>query len=316
MDNKNEGRSDSDDRDALRRSGVPLGNGSGALSGGNSSRSVSANECPIPRGGVIVMAIAQDAVSGRNTSVVLASSWRCGPITEQGICLVLRAQKRVSLPPLNKLILVREGMLAVDATPDRKKFQVLDFMLPGDVISGSMMVSTPKLSLRALTTTELFLLDGLGKNQDLLAKEWQFVTTRCFRQLARLNIHQMMIGRLETEARVASFILAFALRSRRSALSDGANIVVELPMSRVDIANYLVINCDTLSRTMMRFSNRGLFKRNNRHAIRILDLTQLKHMTPIASMIEGVFTEIDSIGDDQAAEYLIDECKVNTPLLV
>ena len=65
-----------------------------------------------------------------------------------------------------------------------------------------------------------------------------------------MNIHQLMIGRLETEPRVAPSILGLALRN---VCEDTPEISVALPMSCTDIANYLVINCDTLSRTMMRF---------------------------------------------------------------
>jgi CRP/FNR family transcriptional regulator, anaerobic regulatory protein len=223
-------------------------------------------------------------------------------ICAQGSCLVLRAQKRVPLPPANKLIVLREGMLAIDAMPAKGKLQVLDFMAAGDVISMSTMLSTSRISLRAITTTELFMLDDPEVFQTVPVHEcWQFLIGRCFRQLARLNIHQLMIGRLETEARVASFILAFALRNvRERTLDDTAQIPVTLPMSRVDIANYLVINCDTLSRTMMRFCDCGLIERVSRHAIRVIDFNALKHKSPISSLLSEVFMKMD---DDQEGTF-------------
>ena len=106
---------------------------------------------------------------------------------------------------------------------------------------------------------------------------WSFLNAQCMYQLARANIHQLMIGRLETEQRVASFILDLALRALRE---DTPEISVALPMSRTDIANYLVINCDTLSRTMMRFCDCGLLERENRHAIRVVDLDGAKEEIP------------------------------------
>ncbi|WP_334434726.1 hypothetical protein [Bradyrhizobium sp. AZCC 1610] len=39
-----------------------------------------------------------------------------------------------------------------------------------------------------------------------------------------------------------------------------------------DIANYLVINCDTLSHAVMRFCDCGLIERESRHGIRIIDV--------------------------------------------
>jgi hypothetical protein len=115
---------------------------------------------------------------------------------------------------------------------------------------------------------------------------WAFLNAQCMNQLARANIHQLMIGRLETEARVASFILGLALRAIRE---DTSEISVALPMSRTDIANYLVINCDTLSRTMMRFCDCGLLERENRHAIRVTDLDALRKKSPLASLLSAVF---------------------------
>jgi CRP/FNR family transcriptional regulator len=221
-------------------------------------------------------------------------------ICAQGSCLVLRAQKRVALPPANKLIVLRNGMLAIDAMPAKGKLQVLDFMVPGDVISVSTMLSTSRISLRAITKTELLMLDDPEMFQTVPVHEcWKFLIGQCFRQLARLNIHQLMIGRLETEARVASFILAFALRNvRERTLDDIARIPIALPMSRVDIANYLVINCDTLSRTMMRFCDCGLIERVSRHAIRVNDFRALKEKSPIASLLVEVFMKVDGSQDE------------------
>lgn len=208
-------------------------------------------------------------------------------ICAQGDCLHLRPQQRVPLPPSNKVIMLREGMLAIDAMPAKGKLQVLDFMVGGDVVSASAVLPTPRVSLRAITSASLVALDPPEFYRALPAHDyWTFLMTRCFNQLARVNIHQLMIGRLETEPRVASFLLALALRDARG---DPSRISVALPMSRNDIANYLVINCDTLSRTMMRFCDSGLIERESRHAIRVVDLEALTKKSPIASLLSAVF---------------------------
>src|SRR5690348_8260991 len=64
-------------------------------------------------------------------------------IRGQADCLQLRPQQRVPLPPAEKIIVLREGMLAVDAMPAKGKLQVLDFLVAGDVISASTVLSTP-----------------------------------------------------------------------------------------------------------------------------------------------------------------------------
>ena len=91
-----------------------------------------------------------------------------------------------------------------------------------------------------------------------------------------------MIGRLEIEPRVASFILALAYSYGSG---HSANTTVSLPMSRADIANYLVINSDTLSRTMMKFAALGLIERISRHNIRVLDIDGLRTRSPLARLL-------------------------------
>ena len=205
----------------------------------------------------------------------------------QGDCLRLRPQQRVALPPAEKVIVLREGMLAIDAMPAKGKLQVLDFLVAGDVVSASTLLPTPGVSLRAITSASLVSLDHPAVDRAVPAHEyWTFLIAQCLNQLARVNIHQLMIGRLETEARVASFVLGLALRNLRE---GSPKVSVPLPMSRTDIANYLVINCDTLSRTMMRFCDCGLIERESRHAIRVIDLDGLRKKSPLASLLSAVF---------------------------
>jgi CRP-like cAMP-binding protein len=207
-----------------------------------------------------------------------------------GACLHLRAQQRVPVPPSDKVIILREGMLAVDAMPTKGKLQVLDFLVAGDVVSASTVLATPRVSLRAITPASLVALESAGAQPEPSPDYWPFLMGQCTNQLARAYVHQLMVGRLETEARVASFILALALRDFRE---ERRSITVALPMSRDDIANYLVINCDTLSRTMSKFCDSGLIKRESRHEVRIIDLPALKKRTPLASLISSVFMNSD-----------------------
>ena len=209
-------------------------------------------------------------------------------ICAEGDCLHLRPQQRVPVPPGDKVIVLREGMLAVDAMPAKEKLQVLDFLVAGDVVSVSTVLPTPRVSLRAITSASLVAVESAELSQTLSVHDyWGFLMAQCTNQMARAHIHQLMTGRLETEPRVASFILALALRS---ANENRHSTTVALPMSRDDIANYLVINCDTLSRTMMKFCDVGLIERESRHAIRVVDFDALKKKSPLSALLSSFFT--------------------------
>ncbi len=196
--------------------------------------------------------------------------------------------------------MLREGVLAIDAMPAKGKLQILDFLVPGDVVSAWIVLCPRRVSLRAITKASLGFLDPKAIDFSMAGDDyWSFLFAQCQNQLARVNIHQLMIGRLETESRVASFLLALALRNRRGGVQD---LNLSLPMSRTDIANYLVINSDTLSRVMMRFTVLGLIERANRHTVRIIDLDKLMKASPIAALLSAVFEPEGSQRESRFAE--------------
>ena len=218
----------------------------------------------------------------------------------QGERVQLRSQQRLPLPSAGATIVLREGVLAIDAMPAKGKLQILDFLVPGDVVSASIGLCPRRVSLRAITKASLVFLDPKAIDFNVAAHDyWSFLFARCQNQLARVNIHQLMIGRLETESRVASFLLALALRNKSGGVHD---LNVALPMSRTDIANYLVINSDTLSRVMMRFTMLGLIERANRHAVRIIDIDKLRKASPIAALLSAVFEPGDSQRESRFAQ--------------
>ena len=216
----------------------------------------------------------------------------------QGTSLLLRPQQRIPLSLDDKMFVLKEGMIAIDAMPAKGKLQVLDFLIAHDAFSSSAIFSTSKVSLRAITGTALVAIEPPEYYHAVPTSDyWAFLIEHCVRQLERVNLHQLMIGRLETEARVASFVLALAMRSVRGRSLQGApQMTVALPMSRVDIANYLVINCDTLSRTMMRFCDSGLIERVGRHVIRITNFDGLKQKSPISPLLSDIF--LKKTGED------------------
>ena len=67
-------------------------------------------------------------------------------ICSNGDCLHLRPQQRVPLPLPGKVVLLREGMLAIDAMPAKGKLQVLDFLVADDVLSAATVLSARRFA--------------------------------------------------------------------------------------------------------------------------------------------------------------------------
>jgi CRP/FNR family transcriptional regulator len=77
----------------------------------------------------------------------------------------------------------------------------------------------------------------------------------------------MLLGKKNADDRVASLLLSLSARHQRRGLSDN---IFRLPMSRYDIANYLGMAVETVSRIFTRFQQQQWLRVDGRE-IEILD---------------------------------------------
>jgi CRP-like cAMP-binding protein len=92
-----------------------------------------------------------------------------------------------------------------------------------------------------------------------------------FDGLARLQEQLMILGRITAQEKVGSFILAMADR-----LSNGRGDRVTLPISRYDIADYLAVSVETVSRALSELKQRGLIRFAGTRVIQIVDRAALE----------------------------------------
>jgi len=88
-------------------------------------------------------------------------------------------------------------------------------------------------------------------------------------RLAAAQNRILTLGRLTAGERLADFLLAMA---RRSACGR----VAELPMSRVDAADYLGLTVETLSRLFTALRRRGIIRLPTAYHVEIVDLASLE----------------------------------------
>jgi CRP/FNR family transcriptional regulator, anaerobic regulatory protein len=70
----------------------------------------------------------------------------------------------------------------------------------------------------------------------------------------------LLLGRKNAEERVVSFLLAI---HRKNAVGN----IIALPMGRLDMADYLGLTIETVSRTMTNLTRRGLIAAAGRHKL-------------------------------------------------
>jgi len=128
--------------------------------------------------------------------------------------------------------------------------QIGAFHLPGDVfgleageVHSFSAEAVSDCSLRVARRSSIIAL--AARDSDLANDLWQR-TAEAFR---RAQDHMLVLGRKNAEERVATFLLKMAART-----SGGQTI--ELPMSRQDIADYLGLTIETISRTLTLLENR------------------------------------------------------------
>jgi len=92
-----------------------------------------------------------------------------------------------------------------------------------------------------------------------------FVARLCD-EIAAAERHMVLLARKSAEERVCSLLL---LIQRRSAFAPSIPLRIEVPMSRVDMADYLGLTVETVSRIMTRLAAKGVIAQDGRHAVNI-----------------------------------------------
>jgi CRP/FNR family nitrogen fixation transcriptional regulator len=150
--------------------------------------------------------------------------------------------------------------------------QVAGFYLPGDIF-GLDFQDDHTVSAEAITDTKVVvvkrsMLMTLAGRDPVIGRELLNVTGS---ELRRVQTRMLLLLK-SAEERVAGFLLEMAERA------SGGN-VVELPMTRRDIADYLGLTFETVSRTLRGLANKAAIEvtaprrivLRNRSALRLLN---------------------------------------------
>jgi CRP-like cAMP-binding protein len=107
----------------------------------------------------------------------------------------------------------------------------------------------------------------------------QAIRTLLMDQLAAAQERIMLLGRLNATGRLAAFLLVMA--QRRSKLNP-LGFVAELPMSRIDIADYLGLTVETVSRTMSALKRKGIIAFAEPENVQLKQSTALERLAMAA----------------------------------
>ena len=153
--------------------------------------------------------------------------------------------------PADYVYMVRQGAVRTYKLLSDGRRQIGGFHLPGDVF-GFEAGPAHYFTAEAISDSEVIVVKRstvsalAERDRDVAREMWQ--STAC--ELERARSHLLLLGRKNALERVATFLLEMFERA-----SGGE--AVDLPMSRQDIADYLGLTIETVSRTLTQLQSRA-----------------------------------------------------------
>ncbi|HXV39434.1 MAG TPA: cyclic nucleotide-binding domain-containing protein [Steroidobacteraceae bacterium] len=174
--------------------------------------------------------------------------------------------------PFNAIAAVRSGTVKTYVTDADGREQVRGFFLPGEVI-GLDAISESRYPCNAVALEPVMLCRFSFPTLASLATRMPGLQQQLFRLLSHdIGNAALLAGNHTAEDRLAAFLVGL---SRRYASRGFRADRFQLTMSRADIANYLRLAAETVSRILRRFQDERLI-RVRRREIELLDPARLE----------------------------------------
>jgi len=152
----------------------------------------------------------------------------------------------------NSIAAVRSGTAKTYVTDTQGREQVLGFFLPGDVI-GLSAISESRYPCNAVALDRVLLCRFSFPNIAALATRMPGLQQHLFRLLSQdIGRAALLAGNFSADERMAAFLMQLSRRYASRGLEDGH---FRVAMTRTDIANYLRLAPETVSRVLRRFQD-------------------------------------------------------------
>ena len=180
---------------------------------------------------------------------------------------------------------VIDGMLMVSRIGMDGRRQVLGFLFPDNFV-GLTATECYFFTVEAVTQTVVANRSREVLDQRLAGDpvaERAFVAM-VFRVMENLVDLTYSLGQRTARERLAVFVLYLRHRYRLSAAVPDDNtrlLEIELPMSRTDIADFLGLKKETVSRSFGQLEAAGLIRRNGSQRLQILDIEALRALAGV-----------------------------------
>lgn len=170
---------------------------------------------------------------------------------------------------------VRTGFFKTTIASEDGREQVTGFQMAGEIIGLDGIISDHhNCNAIALEDAEVCVMpfanvEALSREFPVLQRHVHKVMSR---EIVRENSVMMILGNMRAEERVAAFLLNLAQRLNARGLSQSE---LMLRMKREEIASYLGLKIETVSRAFTKFADEGIIEVKQRY-VRIIEPDALK----------------------------------------
>ena len=216
----------------------------------------------------------------------------CGALDDEQIAQ-LNAIARKKLVPAGQIIMsdqepasffanIVSGTVKLTKTIADGRQQIVGLLFPPDFLGRAFSDNNPYFA-EAASDVEICVFPNAAFER--LAGRYPGLQQRLFeRTLDELDAARdwmVLLGRKSAEEKVASFLYLLARRAQLTVcghLTAPSQVGFELPLSRADMADYLGLTIETVSRQMTRFKTAGKIAIVNNRQIEVADVAALARL--------------------------------------
>ena len=176
--------------------------------------------------------------------------------------------------PADAVFTVTSGALRLSKLLADGRRQIAGFLYPGDFL-GLTVEDVHLFTAEAVVPSELCRFSRPRFERFL--EEHPHMERKLFavaaHELAAARLQVVLLGRKTATEKVVSFLLSLASRCRKHGrLADS----VELPMTRTDIADYLGLRIETVSRELSALKSKQMIRLTGMHSLQLLNKPALE----------------------------------------
>lgn len=186
--------------------------------------------------------------------------------------------------PARHVFEVVEGVLRIFRVMGDGRRAITGFLYPGDLVGVSMR-DRYLYNAEAVTTVR-FRRHSSTAFQGAICHSPELrplLFARLCDEMAAAQDQMVLLSRKNAEERICSFLLTLARRLS----GDGSPAThIELAMTRLDMADYLGLTIETVSRTMTALAGRGVVRQAGRHGVSLMRLDIIQRLAGDAQSTE------------------------------